>query len=351
MPKPNVIVDRVKSLDHPNRPLAIAQGVRLPGHVVVHLAGGTSLLDLQDPRAAVWEGILDDLRQTNEPVYLETDPTTNVIQQLLYPLSVVVAGIAPAPVGNLHEVELEISQARHYLNTANPDYQQLLNALTVARQQGAPVLVTETLAEHEIIDVRPAPAPFAGGPALMVMPPAGPFGNPPAVTAGITPQQAQQLFALVASQSYIPFTYPDDGCWGRAHEMCRLIIANGVQPRKVWIYGSLMVTTRNHPQCSVQWGWHVAPTLLVDMGSSLELNVVDPALFSGPVTQATWVSVQHDPQPMLHDTDTTVFYRSSTGQLTYDPTYNQTQQVLARFRRELALRTAQYGPPPYSNCP
>ena len=351
MPKPNVIVDRVRSLDLPNRPLVAAQGTGIPGHAIVHLTGGAALLDLSDPRAAIWEGILDDLRQANEPVYLETDPNTNVIKQVLYPRSAMVSGLAAAPAGNLHEVELEISQARHYLNTANPDYQQLLNALTVAWQQGTPVLVTETLDDHEIIDVRPDPAPFAVRPAMMVMPPAGPLGNVPLVAAGVTPQQAQHLFALVASQSYIPFKYPDDGCWGRAHEMCRLIIASAVQPRKVWIYGNLMVSTRNHPRCGVRWGWHVAPTLLVNTGSSSEINVIDPALFPGPVPQATWASVQHDPNASLYDTGASVFYRSSSGQVTYDPSYSQTQQVLARYRRELALRTAQYGPPPYSNCP
>ncbi len=175
MPKPNVIVDRVRSLDLPPRPPTAAQSrPGLPGYAVVHLTGGASLLHLSDPRAAVWEGVLDDLRQANEPVYLETDPNTNIIKQVLYPRSVIVSGIAAALAGNLHEVELEISHALHFLNAANPDYQQLLNALTVARQQGTPVLVTETLDDHEIIDVRTAPAPFAAGPAMMVLRPAGP---------------------------------------------------------------------------------------------------------------------------------------------------------------------------------
>ncbi len=124
-----------------------------------------------------------------------------------------------------------------------------------------------------------------------------------------------------------------------------------VQSRKVWIYGNLMVATRNDPRCSVRWGWHVAPTLLVNTGSSSEINVLDPALFPGSMPQATWAGVQHDPQASLYDPDASVFYRSSSGQLTYDPTYSQTQQVLARFRRELALRTAQHSAPPYSNCP
>jgi hypothetical protein len=186
---------------------------------------------------------------------------------------------------------------------------------------------------------------------MVVLPPAGPYGNPGAAPTGITPQKAQQLFTLVASQSYIPFTYADDGCWGRAHEMCRLIIANGESPRKVWIYGNLTVSTRNSPTCSVSWSWHVAPTVLVNTGSSSQIEVIDPALFPGPVPQATWVGVQHDANASLHDTDASVFYRTAAGQISYDPNYSQTQQVLAQFRRELALRIAKFGPPPYKHCP
>ena len=110
---------------------------------------------MASPQAAVWEAVLDDLRQTNEAVFIETDPATNVITQVLLPQSVAVAGIAAAPAGGRHEVDLEVSQARHHLDPAGANYRALLDALTVARQQGIQVLVTESLDDHEIIDVRP----------------------------------------------------------------------------------------------------------------------------------------------------------------------------------------------------
>jgi hypothetical protein len=56
----------------------------------------------------------------------------------------------------------------------------------------------------------------------------------------------------------IPFMFPDDGCWGRAHEMCRLMIAVGEQPNKIWIQGNLNVatrTTRTVP-CTGAGTWH-----------------------------------------------------------------------------------------------
>jgi hypothetical protein len=176
----------------------------------------------------------------------------------------------------------------------------------------------------------------------------------------VTLQRAQQLFDLVNSKvccpasspaPCIPFVYPDDGCWGRAHEMARLMIGDGAQPAKVWIYGNLRVQTTNNPICHVDWGWHVAPTLLVDTGAGAVPYVIDPSLFPGPVPKTTWKSVQGDPGATLVDTDASVFYRDSGGGLSYDPTYSQTQGVLNTYRNKLIVRSASGdGPPPYSTC-
>ena len=133
--------------------------------------------------------------------------------------------------------------------------------------------------------------------------------------------------------------------------MCRLIITAGEHPDKVWIYGALNVHTTNNPQCSVEWGWHVAPTLQVSAGTGIETWVIDPSLFSGPVTDATWKGVQGDPTATLAYTDSAAFYRNSEGQIQTDPTYAQTAQVLATYRLQLKLRSiGPAGPPPYANC-
>ena len=156
---------------------------------------------------------------------------------------------------------------------------------------------------------------------------------PPAVT----PQRAQQLFQLVSSRvccpascppPCIPFLYPDDGCWGRAHEMCRLMIADGAQPEKIWIYGTpppsppLRVNSQNKPNCLVEWFWHVAPTLQVSTASGVQTWVIDPSLFTGPVPQATWAGVQGDPNPVLEPSSAAIFHRTQGGgSSTTDPTY------------------------------
>lgn len=177
----------------------------------------------------------------------------------------------------------------------------------------------------------------------------------------ITPQRAQQLFELVdarlccpasAPSPCIPFLYPDNGCWARAHEMCRLMIADGAQPEKVWIHGALEVKSANKPSCLVQWSWHVAPTLQVDTGGTTETWVIDPSLFPGPVTQDTWKSVQGDPAAVLEPSDASIFYQGiGGGGAQTDPSYTQSDQVLDNHRNLLKLRSASSdGPPPYFAC-
>jgi hypothetical protein len=149
----------------------------------------------------------------------------------------------------------------------------------------------------------------------------------------------------------IPFMYPDDGCWARAHEMCRLMIAMGLTPRKVWIdAGTLLhAATKNNPQCYVEWYWHVAPTLCV-RGPKLfqtQRMVIDPSLFTSPVPEATWKGVQGDPSATLTHTGADQFFHGGGT----DPTYSTSNATLAQYRSKLQLRAIQVGPPPYANCP
>jgi len=168
---------------------------------------------------------------------------------------------------------------------------------------------------------------------------------------------AQQVFDAMNATSCdpltvpapcIPFLYPDDGCWARAHEMCRLMINMGLTPKKVWIQGSLYVSTRNKPNCYVQWYWHVAPTLCVRGPGVFQTQhmVIDPSLFTTPVSKPTWKGVQGDPNATLSDTDASDYLWGNT-----DPNYVQTNYFLAIYRLQLQNRALQQGPPPYANCP
>jgi hypothetical protein len=263
-----------------------------------------------------------------------------------------VSAIQPLKTGDVR-IELKISHAQHFLRRSNAEFAALLSSLQTAQKQKTLIAVTED-DSHEIIDVRTwtakAPPLGAAGPAALSL-------ETPALSA-ITLQEATEFFTLVAGQSCdpltvpgtcIPFLYPDDGCWGRASQMCRLIEGAGKQPGKIWNYGDLQVSTVNNPTCAVSWGWHVAP--IVQVSGQSELYVLDPSLFSSPCPVSQWKEVQSDPQSTLAETAATVFYRSQTGEMEEDPGYVQTATVLSTYRLKLKVRSlSSVGPPPYENC-
>ncbi len=374
MPNPDALVSTVVRLDPPlDRPAA--ERAVVEGDLAVELEGERRVrLDAGDPRSAGFAQVLDGLRRERLPVYLEVDPETSALSRLLIPHVTRVVGIEPTEDGDL-DVEIEMSHARHLLRHSAPDFEELERHLRQALRTGDPVVLTENDA-HEILDVR---GHRPGGRALEGPP--APFPRRQTLPQrsalrrwiewlqrlwrwwrfrGVSETRAQQAFDAVAATSCdpltvprpcIPFLYPDDGCWGRAHEMVRLMLDMGLKPRKVWIEGGLQVSTRNNPTCGVEWKWHVAPTVRVSGPGFLETRevVFDPSLFTAPVSRETWKGVQGDPNATFTDSGGEVFYLR--GGAVTDPTYEQTNFVLATYRLQLLRRALRHGPPPYADCP
>jgi hypothetical protein len=375
MLNPNAVVSTVIRFEPPlDRPAA--DMLRAEAGLTVELEDGRrARLDPDDPRSDGFARILEGLSEQRLPVYLELDPQTSAIARLLIPHVTRVVGLRPIDEGVLG-VEIAPSHARHVLRREVSDFDELERRLREALHTGAPVILTEDDA-HEIIDVRgytPDPErPFPPFPRPE-FPPRLPWPRRWIVVLlclwrwpwwpwwwfhCISRARAQEVFDAMNATSCapltvpapcIPFLYPDDGCWGRAHEMCRLMIEIGLKPKKVWIQGSLHVSTKNNPSCGVHWGWHVAPTLCVRGPGLLQKQdlVIDPSLFTTPVSKATWKGVQGDPGATLTNSDASIFYL--WGSVT-DPTYASTNQVLAIYRLQLQSRAIQQGPPPYANCP
>ena len=370
MPKRNVIIAPVVRIS----PSVTKKGVEMlreapPEGFSIEFEGKQAARLLPDERAAGILEILDELRKLNAPVYVEVHPETKVITNLLIPLVVRVTNISETR-GKEVSVELEISHARHLLDRSTPDFEEILKTLRIAKENNTLMIVTET-DKHEIIDVRPFPSEFK--PPPLPFPPKT-LPTPPKKIFNswwfgcgnvISEQQALAMFNLVSAKTCdplsvpspcIPFLYPDDGCWARAHEMYRLMLAGGVTSRKVWISGSLHVNTKNNPKCEVSWGWHVAPTVCVKGSGWLgwlfrKEKVIDPSLFAGPVSEATWKNVQGDSNAQLVGTDGSVYYRSYNGTMQTDPNYVNTNYYLSFYRLKLKNRSLQFGPPPYANCP
>jgi len=163
MVKSKTLVDGVGSLSIPPETLA-AKTARPPsGLVTVSFLGGQSgFLDMAEARSTVWAEVLDSLRQTNQPAYVEIDPQTNIITELHCPVVVSVAAIKPIGKTGDVEVELVISHARHYLRKSHPNYKRNLEILQTALKKKTTVVVTESHDGHEIIDVRPSEQAEAG---------------------------------------------------------------------------------------------------------------------------------------------------------------------------------------------
>lgn len=382
MPNPNAIVSYIIKLDPPldRSPIEL---LKSEAGISVELEGGRRVrLDPADPRSPGRAQILDEIRKEQLLVYLELDPTTSVITRLLIPHISRVHQIQPIS-ADVFRIDLEGSHARHFLKRDTPDFAEMEKLLNEAIQNGEPLVITDDDA-HNILDVRPYQPRPDGSP-----PPPLPKSELPSLPLWllkllrwvrdwpiwrwpiwpwrwwfwlfrcISETKAQEVFAamnltscnpLTVSPPCIPFLYPDNGCWARASEMCRLMFNVGLTPRKVWIWGNLLVSTKNNPNCCVSWCWHVAPVLCVRGPGIFQCQsmVIDPSLFSAPVPVATWKGIQGDPNATLTYTSASIFKLYYTT--TTDPTYTLTDHDLAVYRLKLKLRSNDFGPPPYANC-
>ncbi|MDQ3380977.1 MAG: protein-glutamine glutaminase family protein [Actinomycetota bacterium] len=375
MPTANAITSTTIRLEPPlDRPPS--EALQREGGVWVELEGRRARLNPDDARSAGFAQVLDGLSKLGRPVYVEVDPATDAVTRVLVPAVGRVVSVTAAE--NALDVELDASHGRHMLRLDEPDSAELEQRLRDAVKEGRPMIVVEDDA-HNIIDVRAfTPAPDVPLPPF----PPIPFPKPPLLLWPLrllrwiwwviswpwwwwhcpSGTRAQQIFDAMAATTCnpltipppcIPFLYPDDGCWARAHEMCRLMIDMGLSPRKVWIDHSaghwLHVNTKNNPQCYVEWGWHVAPTICVrgPMFFSTTRMVIDPSLFTTPVSKATWKGVQGDPGAALTDTGPEQFWHGGGT----DPNYADSNAILATYRLALQTRSIQVGPPPYANCP
>lgn len=348
------LVDSVRSLSQTGDQLAEARSRDLPDRVSVRFrAGRTGILDLTNPRAIHWARRIDELQRADRPVFVEIDEESGIITNFREPRRLKVERIEPGQNGNL-EVLLIPSSALHFLLRSDPDFDTMRVSLEAAQVDGSERLITETRDDHEIIDVAMPDGPPGSGPDPGPPPPTDPPVSEARAGDVFNNMKAESCDPLNPSSTCIPFLYPDDGCWIRAHIMCHLMRSGGPDittnppedPEKVWIEGSLVTPTANHPDCKVTWGWHVAPTLLVTRPSGDEEWVIDPSLSPGPESKPAWQSRQGDPASTLYDTDWTVYGKGgSSSSVSLADARND--PFIVSCRNDLRDRSLQFGPPPY----
>jgi Glutaminase len=317
-----------------------------------------------DPDFAYRKKLLTDFHRVGLPVYAEVEPSRRTITALLIPVSGRVVGLYRSPGGDI-TFQLDHSPKSYGFAADHPKYAHFLHILNEAQLDGFPVTVTETEdegeSEPEIIDIRQSENPPE--PALLEAVDVAPAIHHVAMRP-VPPDVAVAMFNLVASHdcdpsfptdSCIPFRYPDEGCEARAHEMCRLIIQQGVQPTKVFNVSPdprvpMMVKTNNSRKCVVKWFFHVAVALPIQSSGNQEVQmiVLDPSLFptQGPVPVEVWQSRQSVPFSPPAFTSPDVYLPPGYPD-PRDPDFRKTIKELTRCRGKLQRRA---GKIPF-NCP
>ena len=108
----------------------------------------------------------------------------------------------------------------------------------------------------------------------------------------ISEKHADYLFEYLSNLSHIPFDYPEDGCFARAHAMVRELDDLGINSAKSFIEGNLRVETDKSPKGYVKWSYHVAPTILVYKNGKVVPYIFDPSIFDKPVPVEEWHKIQ-----------------------------------------------------------
>lgn len=100
------------------------------------------------------------------------------------------------------------------------------------------------------------------------------------------------------------FDYYRDGCYARAHLMCRALEKMDIAPAKVWAFKNIefangwrceeTLSLQVNDQLTLNWDYHVAVCLPVRMpDKSIQNIVLDPTVMNGPTTVQQWCDVLH----------------------------------------------------------
>ncbi len=162
----------------------------------------------------------------------------------------------------------------------------------------------------------------------------------------LSEDEANKLFKKIATRDDIPFGYPIDGCYARAHKMSRILEDEGIISGKAFVEGKLFVDTKFG---EIGWSYHVAPVVMVRKGGSVIPYIFDPSLFDKAVPFDTWkAKMMTKPKAMLsreyytnrfaYDPDDRTAIRSNYVEETIDDmdkTNNNYSRILAIYTASL----------------
>ncbi len=98
-----------------------------------------------------------------------------------------------------------------------------------------------------------------------------------------------EIYQKIQTQNNIPFDYPDDGCFARAHKTSMELEDMGIITVKSFLVGDLRLKTWSHPLGFVQWWYHVATSVHVKEFD--QLFVIDPTSSKIPISKVAWMQL------------------------------------------------------------
>ncbi len=150
-------------------------------------------------------------------------------------------------------------------------------------------------------------------------------------TEEISPEQAGEIFTALAhanimtneGEAPIPFHYPPDGCYARAHRMEEMLTEMGYGSEKVFALSGkrpLVAETQYASDVEghqVTWAWHVAPIVKVrDPQRGLIETVLDPSLYERPISLTDWEGLMGDSRSFTRLSLSEVREQMRSGELT-----------------------------------
>lgn len=215
------------------------------------------------------------------------------------------------------EAAVEGTQEFQAFMDSTSTYQTVLR-LTRDEARVACLLMVEAFHNGENVDMAARGTEFANQARARLNPAAnaGPVARLGMEIGQVSPQRAQELFNQLAGLRFtdsngqstpVPFHYPPDGCYARAHLMSERLTALGIESHKQFAVstraGGLSVASDYAPDVPlgnlpvVNWWYHVAPILAVTQpdGTVVEM-VMDPSMFSTPVPVSQWTGAMRPDQ-------------------------------------------------------
>jgi hypothetical protein len=311
-------------------------------------------LNSVNPDVARHQQVLETMMAIGRPVFVKVSPRRSV-EDVRIPIVGRVVEFHRVEDGI--EVHLDGSAARLTL-PAPLVSGEAVDLLRRSRREGRLIAIVDERMTNAIVDLNLAPIEFES-----IFPPlrSSPAEIPTLILnqlSEVDEATAQRLFTSMAGASCevghmrpgcIPFLYSKDGCFARAHEMCRRMACGGVIAAKLWVFGRLRPRTPNDPSCVAEWGVHVAP--VIRLGGTRQLLVIDPSLCDRAVPRATWEAALNDPAALSVFTESRVFLRSVLGGDRVEGPPRKGMTEAEDYFIEYRIKLGEMNPPPpFEHC-